>query len=246
MSLIPITREEHGSKRWLRRESFAFAQQDSAIPLVASEAPAAALTMPVAFLKQGDAYQLIGLMGLVSQQNLFVSETGAWLGSYIPAEYRAGPFRLAKGPDEELIVCFAADSGLINDGHTGERFFEANGELTPDVKQIIELLSKLSGNQILTVRACEAIAKHDLFEPWPITAGETRVEGVYRINETALDDLPESAFIELRDAHALPLIYSQLISTQNIHKLIQMLSQRTSYKANAASVMSETFSFSNL
>jgi hypothetical protein len=249
MSLTAVTREEHTHKRWLRRESFAFAAGDSVLPLVASEVAIAATSMPVAFIPQGDGYQLVAVMGLAPNQNLFVSTNDAWLMRYIPASYRVGAFRLAANDSGEMLLCVDEATGLISDGPEGEPFFDEDGKPTQSISDMLQMLSQLNESQQVGANICALLNKHGLIEPWDIAVegpiGPQRVEGLYRVNEVALNALPVESFLELRQSGALALVYAHLLSTHNIKTLEILYTQRNAAQAQATPE-SDTFSFANL
>ena len=249
MSLTAVTREEHTNKRWLRRPSFAFAARDSVLPLAVSEIAVAATSMPVAFLKQGESYQLVAVMGLGANQNLFVSTDDAWLIRYIPASYRIGPFRLAANETGEMLLCVDEATGLIFDGFEGERFFEEDGQLTQNLSDMLKMLVQFNEGQQLGALMCALLDKLGLIEPWDIAVegpiGLQRVEGLYRVNEVALNDLSAENFLELRKAGALSVVYAHLLSTHNLKTLELLYAQRNAQQAQIAPE-SDTFSFSNL
>ncbi|MDP1605898.1 MAG: SapC family protein [Rhodocyclaceae bacterium] len=68
---------------------------------------------------------------------------------------------------------------------------------------MLNFLSQVANNRSATQRLCDLLQKHQIIQPWPIKVqgdqGEQAVEGLYRIDETALNQLPAEAFIELRD-----------------------------------------------
>ncbi len=77
--------------------------------------------------------------------------------------------------------------------------------------------------------------KHQLIQPWPIklqtTAGEQAVEGLFRIDEAALNQLPAEALIELRNTGALLCAYCQLLSMQHLQTLGQLAAARAQAQA---------------
>ena len=245
MALTVVTRQDHADKRWMRRSSLMFAAHDSVIPLVADEVAAVALSMPMGFIPQGDQYVLVGIMGLAANQNLLVSSEGHWLSSYMPAAYRTGPFRLATDENGDLLLCVDDDTGLITEDPAGERFFEEDGQLAQLVGDTLSLLGQIDTGRRVIENICAALIKHALLEPWPIKAGEQNIDGVYRINETALNALSNEDFLELRQVGALPIAYSQLISMQNISTLHGLYATRVAEQTYKTSI-SETFNFSNL
>lgn len=48
-----------------------------------------------------------------------------------------------------------------------------------------------------------------------------KVQGLFRINEKALNQLEPQAFAELRQHGALPLAYAQLLSSSQLHQLTE-------------------------
>lgn len=241
-AIIPITRERHAGKRWLRYTSYAFAAQDAVAPLVAAELPKAATALPVGLIARGQSFTLVAIMGLALGQNLLVSSEGQWVGRYVPAVYRGYPFHLLETEDGQQALCIDEDSGLLTDSPEGEPFFDDAGQPAKAVTAVLDFLSQVSVNRRVTERLCAVLQRHDLIQPWPIVvkgdAGEQRIEGLYQIDETALDALPAEAFLELRQAGALPVIYSQLLSKQHLAALGPLAEARAKV-ANSVAMLGE-------
>lgn len=248
MSLTVVTRQTHAEKYWLHRTSFAFAASDTVTPLLASEVAAAGRSLPMAFIKHDNVYVLVAVMGLAANENLLVSRGGAWLDYYMPVNYRTGPFRLAADDEGNMLLCVDENTGLVSDSVGDEKFFEEDGQVAQPVNDILALLGQIDTSRKLTDNICAVLGKHELLEPWVINLdgpnGEQQIDGLYRLNEAALNALPDEAFLEVRNAHALPVAYSQLISMQNINAIAQLFAQRIAVQAQES--LSETFSFSNL
>jgi hypothetical protein len=94
------------------------------------------------------------------------------------------------------------------------------------VDQVAKFLEEVVRSREAALRICDILSKHDLIQPWPIKVntkeGERQVDGLYCVNEVKLRDLSTEAFEELRKAGALPLVYCQLLSMQNIERLRQL------------------------
>ena len=182
------------------------------------------MAMPLGFLKGERSYVMVAIMGIDEGKNLFVADNGRWLGSYIPASYRTHPFHHAKTDDGKYLVAVDEESGLISDSD-GEPFFE-NGKLSKTVDEVAKFLEQVVSSREATLRICDLLNKHELIHPWPIkvntTAGERQIDGLYCVHEAKLRDLSTEVFEELRKAGALPLIYCQLLSMQNIVRLRQL------------------------
>jgi hypothetical protein len=224
-----ITPEAFGERRWRRFTDVGFAARDILSTLVLPELPRAMLHMPVALTPHGEGYVPAALQGLDKDENLFVGASGRWLGGYMPAAYRAYPFAFTDAGDGRRLLCFDEDSGLLTDGE-GEAFFDESGEASEVVRGVVDFLSKLSAARTRSRQCCDLLARHELIVPWPArvtVAGRERVlNGLYRIDEAALQTLPADALAELRDGGALPLIYCQLLSMQNLGRLVQLAEHR--------------------
>ncbi|EKE17104.1 MAG: SapC family protein [uncultured bacterium] len=215
-----ISKASYGNKRWLRYTGYAFAMKDAVIPLTLAELPKAAMSLPIGFIAQGENFLPAAVMSLQSEKNLFVAPDGRWVQSYIPAACRSYPFILARTTEGQQVLCIDQDSGLVTEGEEGEAFFDEEGQPAKAVQDILQFLNSVEQSRQATSAACAVLAKHKLIQPWPIAvktdAGEQKIEGLYRIDEAALNELPAEALVELRNANALTITYCQLLSMQHL------------------------------
>ncbi|MDQ5910786.1 MAG: hypothetical protein QG599_2883 [Pseudomonadota bacterium] len=229
-NFTPLTPERHGSWRWQRYAAYTFAAQDLIAPLVVTELPRAILSLPVGFIAQGEAFAPVALLGLTPGQNLQVTPEGHWqVDAYIPAVYRSYPFQLLPTGEGGWVLGVDEDSGLLTETE-GEPFFTADGQAAPVVQDILNFLTQLLTQRQTTQPMCAALQQQGLIQPWPITVqtpdGTQTVEGLYRVDEAALNQLPDAAFLDLRRAGALPIAYCQLLSMQHLPRLGQLAQAR--------------------
>jgi len=221
-SLHPVSVSRHGSRRWQRYSSYAFAAGDAVCPLVAQELPKAAMSLPLAFVASGEEVVPVAVLGLQPGKNLFVAPDGRWLGGYVPAAYRGYPFALANTADGQQVLCIDEDSGLLVDGE-GEAFFAEGDRPAAALNDVLNFLTQVAANRQATRHACALLREHGVVQPWPVrlqtAGGEQAVAGLLRIDEAALNALPAGAFVALRDAGALSLAYCQLLSMQHLAQL---------------------------
>lgn len=217
-----VTLERHGLKHWLKHSSYIFAAGDALCPLVAQELPKAALVIPIGFIAEGECVVPVAVQGLAAGQNLLVALDGRWLASYIPALYRGYPFKMATMEGGEQVLCIDEASGLMSES-IGEPFFSAGGTPGKAVLEILEFFSQIEANRQLTRSMCAVLQQHGLIQPWPLTVqgeqGEQKVEGLFRIDEAALNGLTADALIEVRNAGGLTMAYCQLLSMQHLPTL---------------------------
>lgn len=217
-----ITRERHGLQYWLNHGTYTFAAGDALCPLVAQELPKAILSMPIGFMAEDDHFVPVAVQGLAAGQNLLVAPDGRWLASYIPAPYRGYPFRLAMTEQGEQVLCIDEASGLISES-AGEPFFNEDGAPAKSVLDILAFFNQIEANRQLTHGICAVLQQHGLIQPWPITVqgehGEQKVEGLFRIDEAALNALTTESLAEVRNAGGLTVAYCQLLSMQHLSTL---------------------------
>lgn len=221
MKLQAIAKETHTTQRWQHPPSHRFVGTQTLLPLVAFELSHAVLHFPIALVAKDDSYVPMAVLGFRAEQNLFVAPDGRWLAPYVPASIRCYPFHLATSEKGEKILCI--DTDLLSD--TGEPFF-ANGEPTQAIRDILNHLMQTEQSRQATAVACAALQKHQLIVPWPITVqGEQdkhQVDGLFKIDEAVLNQLPGEALTELVQSGALALAYCQMISMQHLTVLGQL------------------------
>ena len=217
-----ITRERHGHQYWLKQSGYRFASSDALCPLVAQELPQAMLSLPIGFIVEGEQFMPVAVQGLTPGQNLWVAADGRWLASYIPAPYRGYPFRMAPTEQGEQVLCIDEASGLLSES-AGESFFNEDGTPAQSVQEILTFFSQIEANRQLTRSICTVLQQHGLIQPWPITVqgehGEQQVEGLFRIDEAALNALTAESLAEVRNAGGLTVAYCQLLSMQHLATL---------------------------
>ena len=226
-----ITNERHGQKHWRRCSNYTFAAAESVVALVKAELPKAAMSLPIAFVAQGNSYAPFALLGLKPGNNAFVSVDWRWVGQYIPAAFRGYPFRLAKTDDGQQALCVDEDSGLVSDCSNDEAFFDDKGKPTQAILDVLDFLNQIDQNRVATAMTCTVLQRHNLIQPWAITVnlekGEQPITGMFRINEEALNQLSAEALHEVRNAGGLIVAYCQLLSMQHLSVLGQVTDAQT-------------------
>ncbi|MCP5357824.1 MAG: SapC family protein [Pseudomonadales bacterium] len=219
--LSVVTREQFQNKRWIPPQDYFFAAKDALCPVVVYEIFKASMHLPLGFTRLDDKFHLVAVLGLEPGDNALVDTAGNWTGGYMPAYYRAYPFSLNRSTDSEHVLCIDSSSGLLLDEPSkGEPFFDEQGEPVARMSQLMEFLGNVHANQSATDKLCALFKELDLFEAWPIVIdrdGDTsQVEGLFRISEEKLNTLSPEELVQVRDAGGFPVIYSQLLSMQNL------------------------------
>ncbi|MDD2744365.1 MAG: SapC family protein [Rhodocyclaceae bacterium] len=221
-----LSKATHGNKRWLRTTSYAFAQKDALLPLSLAELPKAVMSLPVAFIQRDDGFIPVAVMSIQPDRNHFITNDGRWLHGYIPASCRAYPFRFFNTPEGQKILCIDQDSGLVCEGTDGEPFFDEAGEPTQAIREILNFLHQSDQSLKATQLACNLLKQHNLIKPWPIKlkteTGEKNIEGLFQIDEAAVNQLSAEALLDVRNSGGLLIAYCQLLSMQHLSILGQL------------------------
>jgi hypothetical protein len=234
MNIQLITQDAYANKYWQPVTQYQFAKDTLIAPLVLAELVKAQQTLPIAFTKTDDNYTTVAVLGL-TDGNALVNQHGQWFpNAYIPAVFRSYPFRLAKNEDNQLLLCIDEDSGLVNE-MAGEAFFDNEGKPTERVQAILNMLVSIDNNQTATQTAIAALAQHNLITPWQFTLktdeGNKTIEGLYRIDEAALNSLTGEALAEVIKAGGLVVAYTQLFSMHNLSTIIDLMKAHQKVKA---------------
>ena len=161
---VPLCSREHRDWKLDRQRTFHHCKSVAFLPLTAAEFPLAALEFPIVLIEDGEHLVPVALLGSVRGINPKVSESGAWLGWYVPAYARQYPFILAPREDGNgYVVCIDSNYRGLSDDH-GDPLFEGNQqtELTQDA---IKFASEYQLQREATDEFTRALRSSDLLQP---------------------------------------------------------------------------------
>lgn len=219
---IALSRSQHIGSYYLPRQGYGFAADNQVVPVLIAELTKLLPHYALGFIKQEAGLQAVALLSLDGQHNLYLHSDGRWLGSYVPASLRGYPFTLARSDQGQIL---AIDQEHLSE-EQGEPLFDEEGNLAVTVQKTLEFLNQFEKNRELTQHAIDALAKADVIESWPlkIEREEGRepisVNGLYRVNETALNTLEADAYAKLRGG-PMALAYAQLLSMSQLSQLAE-------------------------
>ena len=229
---VAVNREAHAQKVWRRFANYQFAAKEALAPIVLAEVVHVGSWMPLVFIEQAGRYVLMAMMSPMPGHNLFVGPDGEWLGGYTPSSLRSHPFRLVRREgSEQMTLCIDEDSGVIRDAdEAGEPFFAADGKPSPSISTIMESLRQIEANRVATDLATASLAAAGVIAPWPLEVEvggkKAPAKGLHRINELALNQLDDEAFLKLRRTSALRLADAQIMSLGQIARFAQLMRLR--------------------
>lgn len=232
-SLIALSPSTHATKKFLPRERYHFVKEKNFVPILLAELSHLIPHYLLGFVKNGDRFLAVALLGM-SEKNLYVNHDGMWLGSYVPSAFRAYPFAIAKDTQSEQNV-FCLHEEALSDAKEALPLFDDEGAISSETKRHLEFLQQCETNKVQTQRAVDALQDAGVLVPWELTlkdaeAKPVAINGLYRIDEQALNALDASQLLEVRNSSGLVLAYAQLFSMLQS----EQLTQRAQYHAKNA------------
>jgi hypothetical protein len=235
VKFVPINKEHHLTSKCRRLADHRFAAREATVPIVAQEIVRAVPAMPIVFTEENGKFTLSALLSVTPGQNLFVAPDGRWLGAYVPSSIRTYPFRLVtpEGAGQSFL-CVDEDYVIsADDPSPGTAFFEFDGTPAAMVQQNLEALTALERSRLATELAVSSLAQAGVIRRWPPLTikskeGDRTVNGIFAIDEAALNALENENFLKLRATGALPIAYAQLLSMNQIaifEHLVRMQTQ---------------------
>jgi SapC len=202
----------------------AFAANSHSVLLAGVEFTEACHEFPIIFttVENGTAVP-VALLGVAANENLFINEDGAWLGSYIPAYIRRYPFVNTDDGNQQLVVCIDESCDGYNE-EGGERLFES-GEPTPYLQRALALVEDYYVQMKNTEQFCSQLQLLDLLKPmdatFTLTDGRVfNLCGLLVVDEEKLQQLDNGPLCDLFRSGGLMLIYAHLLSLKNLQKLL--------------------------
>lgn len=222
-NLKALSSEHHRSLRLNPQQPFHFASAEVLIPLVAGEVAMAAREYVIVFGKGANSVPQ-ALVGVEPGRNLYVNDTGHWLGRYVPAHVRRYPFQLVAQPGEaegaEHRYLIAIDEDAAHFG-SGAPLFNENGEAQDTLKRVQTVLHTLQQDMLRTVHLVKQLEDAGVLEDKTITVNEAtdkphRIGGFRMVNAKAMAELPDEALVKLMRSGALMLAYAHQLSLTNL------------------------------
>jgi len=213
-------------------DNYDFARKINSVPLMAAEFPAATLEFSVVFTEHEDAVMPVAIMGFRNEENLYAGPDGEWLARYIPAFIRRYPFIFSSTDNgKSFTLCIDAEFSGCNQDGRGERLFDAEGQQTLYLKNVLEFLKEYQVHYQRTEAFARKLKKLDLLEPmsaqFTMPSGDTgNLTGFLAVNREKLKQLSGEQFRELAQTDELELIYLHIQSLQNFSQMLAKLQPR--------------------
>jgi hypothetical protein len=209
-------------------ETYSYAKDTNSVILAGVEFIEACKEYPIVFTRAANGVAVPAVvLGVTSDQNLFVDASGKWDARYIPAFVRRYPFVLAESGEagsETLTVCIDSDYPGFSTKR-GEALFTKKGEQTELLTNTMNLLQSYHQQTKRTAEMMALLDEHQLLRPMNMRMELTRgdkfaLENLLVVDETKLADLPSDVIKTFMTQGYMGWIYSHLISLSNFARLL--------------------------
>lgn len=220
-NLKALSSEQHRGLRLNPQQPFHYASSEVLIPLIAGEVAMAAREYVIVFGKGANSVPQ-ALVGVEPGRNLYVNDTGHWLGRYVPAHIRRYPFQLvaqpADGAEHRYVIAIDEDAPHFG---SGAPLFNEDGQAADTLKRVQTVLHTMQQDMLRTVQLVAQLDEAGVLEEKTITVNESadkphRIGGFRFINAKALAELPDETLVKLMRSGALMLAYAHQVSLTNL------------------------------
>jgi hypothetical protein len=238
---VPVSHARHGNWSLGVGTTYAFCRKVNSVPLMATEFASAALEYAIVFGGTGDVVMPVTVLGVRTDENLYVTMEGVWQAKYIPAFVRRYPF-VFSSRDEGKTFTLCIDEAFpgFNQGGRGERLFGDDGKPTPYVENVLKFLQQYQLEFHRTQAFCKKLKDLNLLEPMQaqINLGSGKrmaLRGFSVVDRARLKTLSANILAELVQSDELELIYAHFASMRNFATLRDRLTEaRPAHNAGGA------------
>jgi SapC len=227
-SVIPVSKARHAHSS-VDVADYGFSRKVNSVPLMAVEFPLAAPEYPVVFTGTGDAMMPAVILGVRTNENLYLSMDGKWQAKYIPAFIRRYPFVFSTSEDgKTFTLCLDEDFPGFNKEGRGRRLFTDDGKQAPFVDDVLKFLQDYRAQFLHTQSFCKKLNDLNLLVPMQaqvtLASGEKMsLNGFNVVDRKKLVALPGEKLSELAKTDELELLYLHLQSMRNFNGVTDRL-----------------------
>jgi hypothetical protein len=220
--VTPLSSQRHGNWYVDPSAKFKFAERVNAVPLMTVEMAAASREYMIVFGGTAEAPTPVVLLGVENLENVYLAEDGNWSAKYVPAFVRRYPFVFSRSQDgNTFTLCIDESWAGCNQEGRGERLFDQEGKITPYTQNVLGFLREFQRQADRTQDFCNKLKELKLLDPNRLQftipgSVEKTLAGFMVVNRDRLKALPPQTLAELAQSDSLELIYTHLLSMNNL------------------------------
>jgi hypothetical protein len=228
-SAVPVNPARYRNFSVKTGETYEFAKRVNSLPLTAIEFARAAAEYAIVFAGTGEAVMPAVILGTREAENLYVNDAGGWEGKYIPLFIQRYPFVFSSDPEgKTFTLCIDEKFEGVNQAGRGERLFDADGERTQYLTNVLNFLQEYQGHFRRTQAYGRKLKELDLLQPmqaqFTLGSGERHsLSGFMTVDRERLKALSGDQLKDLLTTGELELTYLHLYSLRHFRAMVDRL-----------------------
>lgn len=227
---VPLQSDKHAKLKVIQSGDYTRYKDKHLIPIVSQDFFTLAAEFPLVFVKNGEAGEFVpvAIMGLKEGQNLYC-QTEQWQAQVVPLSFGNSPLIIARAdPEGEQYVVLVEESSPLLSESEGEALFTEAGEKTDYLQKRIDFMINIAQQSVQTRNICKLLGEKNLLSTQQVQlrhrpdARTYNIDGIYTVNEEALNGLSDEDFLQLRSKGLLAMIYAHLTSLQQLRRISQL------------------------
>ncbi len=237
---VPVNKQRHKDWSVKAGKSYDFAKRINSVPLTAVELPSAAAEYGIIFAGNESAVMPAAILGVREQENLYVDDNGQWEANYLPAFIRRYPFVFSVSAEgDRFTLCIDEQFSGCNQEGIGEKLFDAEGERTQYLQNVLNFSSEYQRQFKRTQAFCKRLQELELLEPMQVqislpSGRKFGLGGFQAVSRERLKKLSDEQLLALAKSDELELIYVHMHSLQNLQNLVNRIAARSEDSSAAA------------
>lgn len=225
----PLTHDKH-SKFGVTQvaKPFKFMETTHFMPITAPEFGSASASFPIIFA--GEDKTPLAVMGIRTNENLFVNDGVYDNMYYMPAFARRYPFVLAgDNANDRFVVCVDEEANCVTDKNPSQTFFDGD-KPSKFTDEAFEFLKQFEQDRRATDAMVARFKELDLFEqkemnfqgnnPDGSLAEKQKIADYFAVTDAKLRTLDAKTTKELMDNGFLAVAYAHMLSLGNWQRLV--------------------------
>ena len=221
----PVSAARHADLCVETGAGYAFASHASAVPIMALEFVPAASEYAIVFAPIGEEIFPAVVLGLRTDQNLYLGADAKWNAKYVPAFIRRYPFVFSTSTDRKtLTLCIDESYAGLNREGRGQRLFDDERKPTAYTQRVLKFLQDFQAHFQRTRAFCQRLKELGVLEPTGVqvagAGGEKLALGGFLVaNRKKLRELPDDKLLAMAKSDELELLHLHQYSLRNFAEM---------------------------
>ena len=222
---VPVSATRHAELSVETGAGYAFASHASAVPIMALEFIPAASEYAIVFAPIGEEVFPAVVLGMRTDENLYLGQDAKWNAKYVPAFIRRYPFVFSTSADRKtLTLCIDESYSGLNREGKGQRLFDDERKPAAYTQRVLKFLQDFQSHFQRTRLFCQRLKDLGVLEPTGVqltAAGGQKIAlgGFLVANRKKLREIPDDKLLAMAKSDELELLHLHQYSLRNFAEM---------------------------